>query len=648
MKILHATLSFTIAGFASAQPINTYTSENDSFNGWFDVGRTGYGFTVVDRGNYEISYDSFLNSVEGGPTTAQMLSMFSERFIEHNGRVFTVKSNDGTFSNGFPYWEPECLFQDCKYPYYNFHKIENIHGWDINGLKQDIPNGLYEVIYKVGSTVTFRLLFQDEFIGQIVATSKFNPIEIIGVDIMTNKIYGYYPNPNSESGLPWGRKDTGWGTASDGSMTTQVVETGKPADVSGVSKDGELFHLWGWSASDFNYALDGVKCARWSHWGNVPYIRPAMIADLSGFHASSRGVYCPGKDDYQLRKWTWHSSGSVVSELNWEPAQIITRLSDKSNIYGISRNGNLLTLWNDGGTIRSVPILPSILKHTILSIGGLDDGYARGVFVVDSARRVFNFYWDGTWKAKEIPVKYYPVSDVAIHDHPRGFFGNHNGKVYLLYGRKFYDLIKPGTEYTLYRLDFVGGIDRYKAVRIQCGGVVGSCSCPEPCPQGGTLVGDHVTGVCVIGTAPPNTMAFAHADSYYYTPVWGSKDCPIIDGVATMLDNSGEKCYVGTAPEGQPAWMWRNSFYYTDIPNGFCPYKPFSNSGWDTQNCFVAKVPTGSYGFIEGQNFFTYPGNICPYTGSWFDSANCFVQKISSGVNGYILNNQFVYDACPY
>ena len=94
--------------------------------------------------------------------------------------------------------------------------------------------------------------------------------------------------------------------------------------------------------------------------------------------------------------------------------------------------------------------------------------------------------------------------------------------------------------------------------------------------------------------------------------------------------------------------MWSNNFYYTDIPDGFCPYKPFSNSGWDTQNCFVAKVPTGSYGFIEGQNFFTYPGNICPYTGSWFDSANCFVQKIPSGVNGYIQNNQFVYDACPF
>ena len=566
--------------------------------------------------------------------------MFNEKYIEHNGQVFTVKSdNDG----GFPHQIPDDGFRrqlgGGPKGFYRYLPY-----------KYEIPNGLYEVIDTADYIVTFRLLFEDDNIGQIVATSKFDPIKVIGIDTETNKIYGYYPNPNTGTGLPWGRKDTGWGTASNGSMTSQVVENGKPAEVSGVSKTGELFHLWGRSASDFNYARDGVQCALnyWFSWKT--YSRPAMIVDWSGFHAESTGVYCPGKDNYQLRKWTWRSGGAVVSELNWEPAVAITRLSTKSNIYGISTNGNLLTLWNDGGTIRSVPIKLSALKNSIEAIGGIDDGYARGVFVVDSERKVFNVYWDGIWKAIQIRIKYYSLDDMYYVDSARGFFGNHNGKVYLLYGKKENDTVDPNDGYVLYRLDFVGGTDRYKAVRLDCGSDSNwdFCSCSDPCPEGGTLDGDHVRGVCIVGTAPHGTTAFVHADSYYYTSVQGLTDCPSIDGVATNLDNTGKKCHIGTAPEGRPAWMWSNNFYYTDIPDGDCPYKPFSTSGWDTHNCFVAKVPTGSYGFIEGQSYYTYPGNICPYSGSWFDSANCFVQKIPSGVNGYIQNNQFVYDACPF
>ena len=71
--------------------------------------------------------------------------------------------------------------------------------------------------------------------------------------------------------------------------------------------------------------------------------------------------------------------------------------------------------------------------------------------------------------------------------------------------------------------------------------------------------------------------------------------CPVIDGVLTTFDETGD-CLIGVAPPNQPAWIWNNGFYYTDIPEGYCPYKPFHQSMWDTANCYVAKIPDGFYG----------------------------------------------------
>ena len=201
-------------------------------------------------------------------------------------------------------------------------------------------------------------------------------------------------------------------------------------------------------------------------------------------------------------------------------------------------------------------------------------------------------------------------------DDARGLFGSHGGQVYLHFGKKRRNTVEPDVESTLYCIEFMGGTDQYKAICVQCCSDWDSCCCPDPCPKSGKLTGDHVTGVGIIGTAPFGKSAFVHADSYYNTSNWGSMDCPIIDGIATKLDSSGMRCLIGTAPANQPTWIWNNSFYYADIPDRNCPYMPFPKSGWDTHNCFVSKVSAGSYGFIEGQDYYTYPRGICPYSRS--------------------------------
>ena len=76
------------------------------------------------------------------------------------------------------------------------------------------------------SSVMFQLLYKDDFIGQTVTTSKFEPMAIISIDVWMNKIYGFYPNANSESNFPWSRQFIGLVTAADGSITTEVIENG--------------------------------------------------------------------------------------------------------------------------------------------------------------------------------------------------------------------------------------------------------------------------------------------------------------------------------------------------------------------------------------------------------------------------------------
>lgn len=100
-----------------------------------------------------------------------------------------------------------------------------------------MKGGLYEVIDEPGACVTYRLLYDDDTLGQIVASSQFDPIEVIGVS--TTTIHGYYPNPSSP-GDTWLRKATVWGDATDGSLTAEPVENGEVALVSGLSSNGRV------------------------------------------------------------------------------------------------------------------------------------------------------------------------------------------------------------------------------------------------------------------------------------------------------------------------------------------------------------------------------------------------------------------------
>ncbi len=222
--------------------------------------------------------------------TSQYLAMFSDKFVEIDGRVYTVKNADN--SGGFPH-----------YPHHN------LFPWD------EQPNGLYEVVDDPSLTgracVYFSCKLKADNIGQIVASSMFDPIKIIGVDQATNEIYGYYYA--SGSGGFWQRKTTIWGDAEDGSLVAEPVENGDISLIGGISTTGSYFNLWG----NFDYSRqDDIQCAS----------RPAIIDDWTGFWAGSRGAYCPGVDDNQLWKYTWHGSGSITEKLGWTPAAKVARL----------------------------------------------------------------------------------------------------------------------------------------------------------------------------------------------------------------------------------------------------------------------------------------------------------------------------------
>lgn len=390
--------------------------------------------------------------LEGEPTTSQYLAMFSDKFVEIDGRVYTVKNAEN--SGGFPY--------------YPKHEILP---WD------EQPNGLYEVIDDLSLTgracVRFSLRFEsgDDNIGQIVASSQFDPIKIIGVDQGTNRIYGYF----YDSATFWTRKRTVWGDATDGTLVAEPVEAGEIAPVSGVSRTGSFFNLWG-DFDNFNYARHNeMQCVA----------RPAIIDDWSGFWAGSRGRYCPGVGDNQLWKYTWHGSGATKEKLGWTPATKVTRLGPKSNIYGISSEGKLLFLWDE----KEVAVHSVDLDHLepiqgVKAVGGLDDGYARGVFVSNGDDKVYNVFWDSGWKAKLIEIDYDFMKIHELHPHADEplvpppytsgegeaaiFFGSRGGKIYMIYCM-YWDMDSCHADectwgyYYLYRLNFVGGEDRYKA-----------------------------------------------------------------------------------------------------------------------------------------------------------------------------------------
>ncbi len=215
-----------------------------------------------------------------------------------------------------------------------------------------------------------------------------------------------------------------------------------------------MFGLWG----DFNYAKhDDIQCS-------AP---PSAIAEWTGRLAPYRGYYCPAADDNQLWKNTWHSSGAKKEKLNWAPASEITCF--ESGIWGISTDGKLLKLWNDDGTIRSGPInLPNI--RGVRAVGGLEDKYVwdSGVLLTNEDDKVYNVYWrGGSWKEKEISIDKRFEGDGQMSV----LFGSHNGEIYMLYG--WYDNDIPWVcrcnlhEVYLYHMKFVGGSERYEAIRIQ-------------------------------------------------------------------------------------------------------------------------------------------------------------------------------------
>ena len=211
-----------------------------------------------------VCYNKIFQTEDDMPTLLQYLTMFDKHFVEHCGTTYAAPP-----------------------PGYNRY----------------LERGLYVVTEFEGNwslegrCLNFDLVFQDEDIGQIVASKQFDPIEIISVSGTT--IYGYYIHEGVYKRVP-----TKWGDAKDWTLTSHLDDNGI---VTGVSAKGYLFQLWGMFDPDssnpddqnFNYAIfadDGMKCAS----------APTMIDDWTGFWSGSRGIYCPTVEDGRLWKSTWN------------------------------------------------------------------------------------------------------------------------------------------------------------------------------------------------------------------------------------------------------------------------------------------------------------------------------------------------------
>jgi len=177
------------------------------------------------------------------------------------------------------------------------------------------------------------------------------------------------------------------------------------------------------------------------------------------------GIYCPA-DDNQLWKNTWRG-GWAKEKLIWASASTITRFDN--GICGITTgDGKLLILWNDSGTIRSAPLhLPNI--YGVRALGGLEDTsvWGSGVLLTNGNDEVYTVWWDGEWKEKEITIDKRFEGDGQLSV----LFGSHNGEMYMLYG--WYDNDVRWVcrcnlhEVYMYHMKFVGGENRYEAVRIE-------------------------------------------------------------------------------------------------------------------------------------------------------------------------------------
>ena len=115
--------------------------------------------------------------------------------------------------------------------------------------------------------------------------------------------------------------------------------------------------------------------------------------------------------------------------------------------------------------VHSVPLDLGGDLTGIEAIGGVDNGYARGIFAINDNDRIHNVYWDGSWTAKEVPLDYAPP-DTSVS----AWFGNFNDQTYILYGHQPYASCGScDASYYLYRLDFVGGENRHLPVRVSTG-----------------------------------------------------------------------------------------------------------------------------------------------------------------------------------
>ena len=140
-------------------------------------------------------FTAALESQNFRPSFLDFLVMFSDKYVKKNGRYFAVKNSQG------------------------------------NGALQlvNVQAGLYEVFepntdsYNLpwcvdNQCAVFQLIYEMENLGQIIAApEKYEPMQIIGVDQVTNKIYGFTPKNNYAY---WERKQTVWGDAKSGSLSS--------------------------------------------------------------------------------------------------------------------------------------------------------------------------------------------------------------------------------------------------------------------------------------------------------------------------------------------------------------------------------------------------------------------------------------------
>lgn len=427
---------------------------------------------VDDMGSGKYCFNKVLSSIlyVDRPTTAQMIAMFSSNAVEgQNGQVFAMNS-------------------------------DSIPNPDTGGLPRvaqtNEPKGLYEVIDREGSCVEYNLLFHDENISQILyaGDTKFFPIEIIGVD-SNNRIWGYFRDEGVWHKKMWPVSE--WngvvqGIAVEGSLMKALGDDGSTKEIMGLQPDGWKFGLRG----DFN----DLRYSRAVNSGELSCAsRTAGFMTWGGRWARYRGAYCPDKDSNRLKKRTWYGGGinQVVTELSWEPARVITRLSHDSTIVGISTKGNLLILTTDpsspfdtggnGDFVLSVPIRPSLLKENnifsdesdkeVVAIGGSGDIEEEGIFVLAGNARpnnrvvdieLYKVYWDGDscaevstygWKAKHVNLpslnwdKWYGGGGGPEPSHRLDkVFGTHAGVAYFLLGSPPIQSSNTYGHYDLYRL----------------------------------------------------------------------------------------------------------------------------------------------------------------------------------------------------